>query len=73
MLKIDFYIFIFFFFSVTMILLLFLFGINSLIISYIFSFINKSRNTIITVLSLVPVGFGKLHYIIYHKNMKKMK
>lgn len=64
----------FYFFSVTMILLLFLFGINSLIISYIFSFINKSRNTIITVLSLVPVGFGKLHYItLYHKNMKKIK
>lgn len=54
-----------------MILLLFLFGINSLIISYIFSFINKSRNTVITVLSLVPVGFGKLYYISYRKNMKK--
>lgn len=49
----------------TMILLLFLFGINSLIISYIFSFINKSRNTIITVLSLVPVGFVLFQYLLH--------
>lgn len=49
------------FFLVIMILLLLLFGINSLFISYIFSFINKSRNTIVTILSIVPIGLGKLY------------
>ncbi|OAD58505.1 ABC transporter A family member 3 [Eufriesea mexicana] len=39
-----------------MALLLLLFGMNSLFISYIFSFVNKSRNTIITILSILPTG-----------------
>ncbi|XP_050474315.1 phospholipid-transporting ATPase ABCA1-like [Bombus huntii] len=47
-----------------MILLLLLFGINSLFISYIFSFINKSRNTIMTILSIVPIGLVLLHYLL---------
>ncbi|XP_076173170.1 ATP-binding cassette sub-family A member 17 isoform X2 [Ptiloglossa arizonensis] len=49
----------------TMILLLLLFGINSLLITYIFSFINKSRNSVVTILSLVPVGFVLLQYLLH--------
>lgn len=40
-------------------LILLLFGINSLLIAYIFSFINKSRSTVITILSITPSGIGK--------------
>ncbi|OAD58503.1 ATP-binding cassette sub-family A member 3 [Eufriesea mexicana] len=46
-------------------LLLLLFGMNSLFISYIFSFVNKSRNTIITTLSILPSGFVLLQYILH--------
>ena len=49
----------------TMILLLLLFGINSLLISYIFSFSNKSRSTVITMLSLVPVGLVLLQFLLH--------
>ncbi|KMR04580.1 atp-binding cassette sub-family a member 3 [Lasius niger] len=40
------------------ILILQLFGINILLLVYIFSFMNKSRSTIITLLGLAPLGLG---------------
>ncbi|KAK9310741.1 hypothetical protein QLX08_000052 [Tetragonisca angustula] len=49
----------------TMILLLLLFGMNSLLISYIFSFINKQRSTVITILTLVPIGLVLLQYLFH--------
>nr|XP_034183985.1 retinal-specific phospholipid-transporting ATPase ABCA4-like [Osmia lignaria] len=51
--------------TLIMILLLVLFGINSLFITYIFSFVNKSRNTVVTILSLVPVGFVLFQYLLH--------
>ncbi|XP_017755068.1 PREDICTED: ATP-binding cassette sub-family A member 1-like [Eufriesea mexicana] len=48
-----------------MALLLLLFGMNSLFISYIFSFVNKSRNTIITILSILPTGIILLQYLLH--------
>ncbi|XP_076622006.1 phospholipid-transporting ATPase ABCA3 [Colletes latitarsis] len=49
----------------TMILLLMLFGINSLLVTYIFSFVNKSRNSVVTLLSLVPVGLVLIQYLLH--------
>ncbi|XP_031838095.1 ATP-binding cassette sub-family A member 17 isoform X1 [Nomia melanderi] len=49
----------------TMILLLLLFGINSLLITYIFSFSRISRNSVVTILSLAPVGFVLLQYVLH--------
>lgn len=48
-------------------LILLLFGINSLLITYIFSFINKSRSTVITILSITPSGIGKKKKTNIHK------
>ncbi|XP_076644769.1 phospholipid-transporting ATPase ABCA3 [Halictus rubicundus] len=49
----------------TMIMMLLLFGINSLFIAYIFSFMNISRNSAVTTLSLAPVGFVLLQYLLH--------
>ncbi|XP_053973007.1 retinal-specific phospholipid-transporting ATPase ABCA4-like isoform X1 [Hylaeus volcanicus] len=49
----------------TMILLILLFGINSLFITYIFSFLNKSRSSLVTTLSLMPVGLVLLQYLLH--------
>lgn len=51
------------------ILILELFGINVLLFTYLFSFMNKSRSTITTILGLAPLGFGKL-VIIFFKDIK---
>lgn len=48
-------------------LILLLFGINCLLITYIFSFINKSRSTVITILSITPIGIGKKKETSTHK------
>ncbi|KZC13655.1 PREDICTED: ATP-binding cassette sub-family A member 1-like [Dufourea novaeangliae] len=48
-----------------MILTLLLFGVNSLLITYIFSFSNKSRNGIVTMLSLAPIGLVLLQYLFH--------
>lgn len=42
------------------VLLLELFGINALIMVYIFSFLKKSKAAIIITLGLAPLGLGKL-------------
>ncbi|EZA61865.1 hypothetical protein DMN91_006090 [Ooceraea biroi] len=47
------------------ILLLLLFGINALLLAYIFSFMNKSRSTIITFLSLAPLGIVLIQYLLH--------
>lgn len=57
-------VYIFVLFSVTMILLLLLFGISSLFVTYLFSFINKSRNTIINMLTLIPIVVGNINLFI---------
>ncbi|KAK2576776.1 hypothetical protein KPH14_005420 [Odynerus spinipes] len=49
----------------TTILLLILLGINGLLLAYILSFMNKSRNTIITILSLSPIGIVILQYLLH--------
>ncbi|KOC60391.1 ABC transporter A family member 6 [Habropoda laboriosa] len=49
----------------TLLLLLLLFGINSLFITYIFSFINKSRNTVLSILNLAPIGLVLLQYLLH--------
>lgn len=43
-----------------MILILELFGINILLLIYLFSFMNKSKNTVTNILGLTPIGLGKL-------------
>ncbi|CAK9811271.1 Phospholipid-transporting ATPase ABCA3 [Anthophora quadrimaculata] len=48
-----------------MILLLILFGINSLFITYIFSFINKSKNTVLSILNIAPIGLVLLQYLFH--------
>ncbi|KAM0731026.1 Phospholipid-transporting ATPase ABCA3 [Formica fusca] len=47
------------------ILILQLFGINVLFIVYIFSFMNKSRSTIITILGLAPLGLAVIQYLLH--------
>lgn len=64
LLKTDKYIFFvslytYFYSTVCTILILELFGINVLLVVYLFSFMNKSRSTIIIILGLVPTGLGK--------------
>ncbi|XP_035743056.1 phospholipid-transporting ATPase ABCA1-like [Vespa mandarinia] len=49
---------------ITMLILL-LFGINGLLITYIFSFINKSRSTVITILSITPSGIVFIQYLLH--------
>ncbi|XP_076288268.1 phospholipid-transporting ATPase ABCA3 isoform X2 [Lasioglossum baleicum] len=49
----------------TMILMLLLFGINALFIAYIVSFMNIARNSAVTTLSLAPVGFVLLQYLLH--------
>ncbi|KAF7399046.1 hypothetical protein HZH66_006943 [Vespula vulgaris] len=49
---------------ITMLILL-LFGINCLLITYIFSFINKSRSTVITILSITPIGIVFIQYLLH--------
>ncbi|XP_011693141.1 PREDICTED: uncharacterized protein LOC105453123, partial [Wasmannia auropunctata] len=44
------------------ILLLELFGVNILLFTYLFSFMNKSRSTIITILDTIPIGFVFIKY-----------
>ncbi|XP_032690164.1 phospholipid-transporting ATPase ABCA1-like isoform X2 [Odontomachus brunneus] len=46
------------------ILLLELFGINALLIAYIFSFLNKSKNTVINILYLAPFCFVIIQYLL---------
>ncbi|XP_017876215.1 ABC transporter A family member 1-like [Ceratina calcarata] len=48
-----------------MILLLMLFGMNSLFVTYIFSFIPKSRNTVHITLSLLPGGLVIVQYLLH--------
>ncbi|XP_011141339.1 ATP-binding cassette sub-family A member 1 [Harpegnathos saltator] len=47
------------------ILLLELFGINALLIVYMFSFLKKSRSTIITILALAPLGIVIIQYLLH--------
>ncbi|XP_011879850.1 PREDICTED: retinal-specific ATP-binding cassette transporter-like [Vollenhovia emeryi] len=47
------------------ILILELFGINVLLFVYLFSFMNKSRSTIITILAIAPVGFVLIQYVLH--------
>ncbi|XP_011251490.2 retinal-specific ATP-binding cassette transporter [Camponotus floridanus] len=47
------------------ILILELFGINALLVVYIFSFMNKSRNTIITILALAPLGLALIQFLLH--------
>ncbi|XP_067203645.1 ATP-binding cassette sub-family A member 17-like isoform X1 [Linepithema humile] len=47
------------------ILILQLFGINVLLLDYIFSFVNKSRSTIITILCLSPLGLVIIQYLLH--------
>ncbi|KAI4504278.1 hypothetical protein M0802_000749 [Mischocyttarus mexicanus] len=54
------------------ILLLVVLGINCLFISYIFSFINKSRSTVITILSIIPIGTVFIQYLL-HKAIEDIK
>nr|XP_033321242.1 retinal-specific phospholipid-transporting ATPase ABCA4-like isoform X1 [Megalopta genalis] len=49
----------------TILLILLLFGINSLFVSYIFSFLNLSRHSVVSMLSLVPIGFVFLQYLLH--------
>ncbi|XP_011644080.1 retinal-specific ATP-binding cassette transporter-like [Pogonomyrmex barbatus] len=48
-----------------MILMLQLFGINVLLIVYLFSFMNKSRNTITTILGIAPLGLVVIQYLVH--------
>ncbi|XP_076762980.1 ATP-binding cassette sub-family A member 17 [Xylocopa sonorina] len=48
-----------------MMLLLLLFGMSSLFITYIFSFVDKSKNTVQTILSIVPVGLVLFQYLLH--------
>lgn len=47
-------------FSAIMVLLLVLFAFNTLPVVYIFSFLKKSTSTVITMLSLLPLGASEL-------------
>ncbi|XP_012538072.1 phospholipid-transporting ATPase ABCA1 [Monomorium pharaonis] len=47
------------------ILILELFGINVLLFIYLFSFMNKSKNTITTILSLAPLGCVIIQYLLH--------
>ncbi|XP_029158875.1 LOW QUALITY PROTEIN: retinal-specific ATP-binding cassette transporter-like [Nylanderia fulva] len=47
------------------ILILMLFGINVLLLVYIFSFMNKSRSTIITLLAIAPIGLAIIQYLLH--------
>ncbi|XP_039306683.1 retinal-specific phospholipid-transporting ATPase ABCA4 isoform X2 [Solenopsis invicta] len=47
------------------ILILELFGINVLLFVYLFSFMNKSRNTVTTILSLVPFVLVVIQFILH--------
>ncbi|TGZ53371.1 phospholipid-transporting ATPase ABCA3 [Temnothorax longispinosus] len=47
------------------ILILELFGINVLLFVYLFSFMNKSRSTVITILALAPFGLVVIQYILH--------
>ncbi|XP_078049321.1 phospholipid-transporting ATPase ABCA3 isoform X2 [Augochlora pura] len=49
----------------TLLLILLLFGLNSLFVTYIFSFLNLSRHSVVSTLSLVPVGFVLLQYLFH--------
>ncbi|XP_066601076.1 phospholipid-transporting ATPase ABCA3-like [Prorops nasuta] len=46
-------------------LMLIFFGFNALILAYIFSFINKSRNTVTTIMSLAPIGLAIIQYLLH--------
>ncbi|XP_014485767.1 PREDICTED: ATP-binding cassette sub-family A member 1-like [Dinoponera quadriceps] len=50
---------------ISTILLLELFGINVLFIVYMFSFLSKSRSTVITILSLAPLGLVIIQYVLH--------
>ncbi|XP_015178503.1 PREDICTED: ATP-binding cassette sub-family A member 1-like [Polistes dominula] len=47
------------------ILLLVIVGLNCIFISYIFSFLNKSRSTVITILSITPIGIVFIQYLVF--------
>ncbi|CAL7939781.1 unnamed protein product [Xylocopa violacea] len=49
----------------TMMLLLLLFGMSSLFITYIFSFVNKLKSNAQTILSIVPVGLVLFQYLLH--------
>ncbi|XP_018365508.1 PREDICTED: retinal-specific ATP-binding cassette transporter-like [Trachymyrmex cornetzi] len=48
-----------------LILTLELFGINVLFLVYLFSFMNKSRSTIITILGVAPIGLVIIQYVLH--------
>ncbi|XP_039306572.1 retinal-specific phospholipid-transporting ATPase ABCA4 [Solenopsis invicta] len=47
------------------ILILELFGINVLLFVYLFSFMNKSRNTVTTIVGIAPFGFVVIQYLLH--------
>ncbi|XP_043500226.1 ATP-binding cassette sub-family A member 7-like [Polistes fuscatus] len=59
------------------VLLLVILGINCIFVSYIFSFVNKSRSTVITILSIIPIGIVFIQYLVYiilqdHQTLQKI-